>query len=215
MKILQQNKKMKKANYRTYNFSLPAVDTCPGAGVCASAGYCFALLEQLRYKSALDYRQRMYALSKTDDFMPTVLMEIERLHGPRIQDRRPMAVRVHASGDFYNAAYMLKWFRIAEARPDVQFYAYTKSIVMAKRLQHQVPPNFQLILSEGSNQDDRIDRDTDRHARIFASQADALAAGYTLADEDDSVAWQAGSNRIGLVMFGARKNKGNRALANQ
>jgi hypothetical protein len=109
---------------------------------------------------------------------------------------------------------MLAWFGIASANPDVTFYAYTKSIAMAKALESKRPTNFILIYSMGSNQDRLIDVDTDRHSRIFASEAAALAAGYALASEDDTVAWSGTNPRIGLVMFGARAKKGNQILGN-
>jgi protein gp88 len=32
----------------------------------------------------------------------------------------------HDSGDFFSDAYLLAWLRIFRARPDVNFYAYTK-----------------------------------------------------------------------------------------
>jgi hypothetical protein len=62
--------------------------------------------------------------------------------------------------------------------------------------------------------DPLINPDRDRHSRIFASVEDALAAGYTPAHEDDAQAWGAPTTRIGLVMFGARKRRGNEALGN-
>jgi hypothetical protein len=37
-------------------------------------------------------------------------------------------VRIHVSGDFYSEAYFLAWIDVAKQRPDVKFYAYTKSL---------------------------------------------------------------------------------------
>ena len=213
-KIFQQNAKMAKAGMLTYNFSLPAVETCPGAGKCAEAGYCFALLEQLRYKSAMEYRQRMLDLSKTEQFIPLLNVELGNIR--RRANGRPVAIRIHASGDFYDPKYLLKWCVIAEQNPDINFYAYTKSIAMVRRFRKadMIPDNLVLILSMGSNQDELIDVERDRHSRIFATEEAALAAGYVLASEDDTVAWQSTHNKIGLVMFGARTRKGNMALGN-
>jgi hypothetical protein len=214
MSIFQINKKMAKASFKTFNFSLPAVVTCPGAGLCAKAGYCFALLEQSRYPSARKYRERMLELSKNPlSFQFAVADELSKL----VKRHGNFAVRIHASGDFYSPAYLKSWTAIATQFPEVQFYAYTKSIAMAKRLmsQGQIPANLTLIFSLGSNQDDLIDVTKDRHSRIFATYDAAEAAGYNAAaSEDDSEAWTSPNHKVGLVMFGARKRKGNEALGN-
>jgi hypothetical protein len=35
--------------------------------------------------------------------------------------------RIHVSGDFKDAIYVTKWIEICKARPDVEFYSYTRS----------------------------------------------------------------------------------------
>jgi len=215
--VFMQNKKMQKAGVLTFNFSLPAISTCPGAGKCADKGkgFCFAYLEQLRYPSALAYRERMYALAKSGNLVTTISAELDKLVAKAKGQR--VAIRIHASGDFYSAGYLLQWATIAQLYPDVLFYAYTKSIAIIKHLQKQgwsAPTNLILIYSLGGKLDRLIDVNRDRHSRIFATEGEALAAGYTLASEDDSQAWLGQNNRVGLVMFGARAKKGNVALKN-
>jgi hypothetical protein len=215
--VFQQNSKMKKAGVLTYNFSLPAISTCPGAGVCADKGkgFCFAYLEQLRYPSALAYRERMYNLTRSGTMVSVISAELDKL-GKKAKDQK-IAIRIHASGDFYSAGYLLQWATIAELYPNISFYAYTKSIAIVKHLQKQswtTPKNLILIYSLGGKLDRLVDIEKDRHSRIFATEQDALAAGYVLASEDDSVAWSSSFTKIGLVMFGARAKKGNMALKN-
>jgi hypothetical protein len=36
-------------------------------------------------------------------------------------------VRIHVGGDFYSAKYVTSWRHICEARPNTQFWAYTRS----------------------------------------------------------------------------------------
>jgi hypothetical protein len=214
MNIFQQNKKMKKSSVLTFNFSLPAVATCPGAGKCKL--FCFAYLEQLRYPSAKAYRERMYALSLTPGFVQTVNQELVLLINKAAKQQKQLAIRVHASGDFYSRQYFAKWVEVASANPEVTFYAYSKSVGMIKHwIKHfgPLPSNLIIIYSLGGLQDRVIDVNKDRHSRIFASEADAVSAGYAIAAEDDAVAWSSQNNMIGLVMFGARKNKGNQALS--
>lgn len=229
--IFQRNKKMSKASVITYNFSLPAVKTCPGAGACAygsvnvaglseaerllvakKEAFCFAFLEEMRYPSAAAYRQRMLELSRTDDFVPTINAELAKLR--RRHKGAQLAIRIHASGDIYSLDYLLKLYAIAEANEDVLFYAYTKSVRLGQRTVNLRPSNFVLIYSMGGTMDGLINPERDRHSRIFASEAEAIAAGYTPANEDDAQAWSAPTTKIGLVMFGARTNKGNANLGN-
>jgi hypothetical protein len=213
MNIFQQNKKMNKASVLTFNFALPAINTCPGAGSCKQ--FCYAALEQIRYPSANGYRNRMFELSKSAEFIPTINGELIRLR--KKSKGNKVAIRIHSSGDFYSAEYVLKWTAIAEQNPDIIFYAYTKSVAMFKHIQKNgisLPLNFIIIFSLGGRQDKLIDVNNDRHSRIFASTEQALESGYDLANEDDTVAWSTTNNKIGLVMFGARAKKGNAVLNN-
>jgi Gene product 88 len=218
MQIFQENKKMKKASFKTFNFSLPAIDTCPGAGSCAGTkrdgkGFCFAYLEQIRYPSAMAYRRRMHELSKTDQFVDVVGAEVKRLetkHGK-------LAIRIHASGDFYSVDYFDSWVQVARNNSGTIFYAYTKSVAIVKhwvKLNGPLPENLVIIFSLGGLQDILVDLNTDRHSRIFADTETALAEGYAIAAEDDAVAWSNPNYKVGLVMFGARAKKGNEVLGN-
>ncbi len=67
-------------------------------------------------------------------------------------------IRIHESGDFYNLKYLDAWMGAAKARPDLHFYAYTKSIpYVEQRLeQYEDLPNFAITLSEGGRYDDDI-----------------------------------------------------------
>ena len=204
--FLQTNGKLESSSIYTYAFNLPAVSTCPGAGICRE--YCFASAEQKRHPSAMAHRQQSLELSKSIEFIATITAELSKLRNRHIVRNTDFAIRIHASGDFYSMEYIRNWFRIMEAHPNIQFYAYTKSIALMKRIGY-FPANFICIYSEGGNQDALIDTQIDRHARIFGSEQLALDAGYTLANEDDAAAWQSTSNKIGLVIFGAIRKWGN------
>jgi len=58
--------------------------------------------------------------SSSDKFVYDMLCEL---------DRHPKAkyVRIHVSGDFYDVDYTERWRRIIAARPDIKFYALTRS----------------------------------------------------------------------------------------
>ena len=83
-----------------------------------------------------------------------------------------------------------------ESLPHVKFYAYSKSLPLLKG--ERLPANFTLIKSEGGKRDDLIDASSDRHARIFKSEQELIAAGYANASENDLIA--IGNNfKIGLI----------------
>lgn len=186
--LLKQNSKLKKSPIYTVNWSLPAIKTCPNAGACKR--FCYASKGAFRYGNVRDAHENNYKLSLTAEFADLIVAEINRR-------KKIKAVRIHDSGDFYNAGYLAKWIMIAERLPHVRFYAYSKSIALIKST--SLPNNFTVILSEGGLQDDLINTETDRHARIFKSAEDLKADGYTDASSNDSVALLSSSNKIGLI----------------
>lgn len=208
-RYLQTNGKLKESSVMTYAFNIPAVDTCPNAGACKA--YCFAAIEQRQYPQAREHRIASLALSKSTEFISVIMAELQLLRTKHKRTNTKFAIRIHASGDFYSLGYMLTWFGIAGLNPDIQFYAYTKSIAMAKKLMARKPVNMVLIYSIGGQLDSLIDINTDRHARIFENEQSAIEAGYNVAaSEDDTEAWQNSNHKVGLVIFGARKRAFNK-----
>jgi hypothetical protein len=59
------------------------------------------------------------AIAQTDDFVARITAEILR--------RGVHTLRIHVSGDFYDADYVNKWATIARRCPQTTFYAYTRS----------------------------------------------------------------------------------------
>jgi hypothetical protein len=89
--------------------------------------------------------------------------------------------------------------------PKVKFYAYTKQVKMFKGL--ELPENFVVIFSYGGKQDALINPETDRHAAVFKSLSDLLAAGYVDSSKDDSIAHMSENHRIGLVYHGGKSKQ--------
>lgn len=100
------------------SWNIPAVKTCPYAtNACKSV--CYVKKGTFSFPSNQAIYQRNYQLSRSKSFIKTIIQEI-RNSGVRY-------FRVHASGDFYSADYVMKWVEIARKVPDVTFYAYTRS----------------------------------------------------------------------------------------
>lgn len=182
-----------------WSFNLIPVIHCPMAGACKL--YCYATVGQQAFRSGVLRRARAFLATMQADFVERMVAEINRA-----VKRGLRAVRVHDSGDFYSAEYMLAWFEIARRLPHVRFYAYTKMVVLARRLASVTPTNFRLIQSLGGIGDARIDRSL-AHSRIFDSLDDLLAAGYADASESDAPAAFGDNPRIGLVIHGAKAKR--------
>jgi hypothetical protein len=107
-------------------------------------------------------------------------------------------VRIHDSGDFFSPQYFEAWLRIAEATPDVRFYAYTKEVAMVKS--HTLPDNFIIIFSMGGKQDRLIDVEKDRHADVFPTMEALIESGYTDQEDNDILAATLPTTKIGVVV---------------
>lgn len=98
-----------------YTVSLPAGSTCPGKSSFCT--FCYAakgrmLMQQPRYQKVMDLllETNYKALLDTILSLP---------YGSWI--------RIHASGDFFCAAYVRAWIKALKTRPDVKAWAYTRS----------------------------------------------------------------------------------------
>ena len=190
MDLLTQNSKLKKTSQlnglRVFNFGIPAQSTCLWADKCKA--YCYASKGAYVWGNVKPAFERRLEVTKRDDFPQIMMAEITR--------RKADVIRIHDSGDFYSREYLHKWIKVMESMPQVKFYAYSKSLPLFDGV--KLPDNFTLIKSERGKRDDLIDAAHDRHARIFETEAELIAAGYANASENDLIA--TGSNpKIGLL----------------
>lgn len=123
-------------------WSLPAIETCPGRTiVCESI--CYADRGRFLGPSVRRRLKRNWKEARKKNFVSRAIAELRRA--------RYRIFRIHAAGDFENAAYVRKWIRIVKALPWIRFYAYTRSWRvdrMLKSLQELAAlPNMQLWYS--------------------------------------------------------------------
>lgn len=97
-------------------------------------------------------------------------------------------IRVHVSGDFFNNFYFDAWMHVARCRPDIKFYAYTKSLNFWLRRIGDLPTNFMLNASRGGVHDELIDQHDLKSAEVVFSEVDADTKGLRI-DHDDSLAY--------------------------
>ena len=99
-------------------FNLPAMRTCPGRSwLCQRE--CYARVRRWRFANVKTALARNFWAARRSEFPQRLICEIISRH-VRI-------VRIHASGDFFSAAYISHWISIVQAVPEVTFFAYMRS----------------------------------------------------------------------------------------
>lgn len=193
-RISWNNSKLKADGIASFN--LPPISTCPARGECEK--YCYATQGNQWFKSGYLRRVAAYKATLQDDFVQVMTAHLV--------SERVRILRIHDSGDFYSPQYLMRWVEIANALPNVVFYAYTKQVFLIKKLSDKIPTNLKLIQSLGGKFDSLIDTNLP-HARIFHNLDDLLAAGYTDTSVSDKPAATIGINRIGLIIHGVKKKQ--------
>ena len=201
MNLLTQNSKLKRTSkelgLRVFNFGIPAYKsasgklTCPFADECIK--FCYAKKGAYVWSNVQPAFEKRYQLSKTDDFVYSMIDEIIK--------KKPDYIRVHDSGDYYSKAYLDKWLMIASVNPNVRFYSYTNCVEMFKNI--ELPDNYDIIFSDSGKQKHMIDTKRDRHTKIFHSHDELISSNYINASKIDLYAtkWFSKDNhRVGLLI---------------
>lgn len=97
--------------------------------------------------------------------------------------------RIHASGDFFSQAYFEAWCDVARHRPDITFYAYTKSLPFWVANLNCIPSNFKLNASRGGKFDSMIVPNNLKSVSVVYSEQAAKDAGL-LIDHNDTLAYK-------------------------
>lgn len=101
-----------------HHWSLSAVSTCPGStSICRQV--CYARTGRYRFASVKERLEGNYQQSLRDDFADRMVHEIRR--------KGCLVIRIHASGDFYDAEYARKWLDVIRRSPKPRYYFYTRS----------------------------------------------------------------------------------------
>ena len=211
-------------NRKVYNFSLPAGYTCPGALDCLSKAVkqndgtykivdgeksvfrCFAASDEVRYKECREGRWHNFDIL-SDLVRNNASVEHIALV---INDSLPEdsgIVRIHVSGDFFNLRYLLAWFYLARhMRPNMLFYAYTKSLVTLFQALTETPKptNLALTLSAGGRYDTMIPDIGIRQAVVVYSEEEAQQLGLEIDDDDSHAADPTKNKDFALLIHGTQ-----------
>ena len=180
-----------------YSFDLLSGWACPMAMDCKSKAVADANGKR-HIEDGPDTKWRCFSASQEVQYTNTYMLRHGNWQSLRAMTEDEMVeailaampddagiVRVHVGGDFFNAAYFRAWLRVAELRPDVLVYAYTKSLPywVANRERVDACPNLVLTASRGGRCDHMIDEHGLRSVKVCFSEADA---GDLAIDHDDS-----------------------------
>ncbi|MEV4648346.1 hypothetical protein [Saccharopolyspora sp. NPDC049357] len=190
-RLLTQNREMRAIG--VYNWSLPAwagrlpdgraYNTCPSAGICRQI--CYARHGTYTWP-AVRAKHKSNLRFVLDDLAGWEQAMLTELAAPKF---RGNWVRIHDSGDFFSTPYLESWLRIMRARPDTNFYAYTKEVRLFRTLVAPDPPeNFLWTYSYGGTQDALLDPAVDRVADVFPDEDSITEAGWSSQEASDLLA---------------------------
>jgi hypothetical protein len=198
MNLLTQNSDLRKSGI--FGWTLPAhwvtltdgtkFNTCPNAGACAA--FCYAkngtyLFSNVR-KAHIEKLELV--LNNRIEWKRLMVAEIKK---PKYIGKY---IRIHDARDFFNEQYAQDWIDIANECTESIFYAYTKEVLMIKKLVK--PSNFIAIYSFGGKQDKYINKEVDRHSDVFPDYDEMIKLGYIDIEEDDKLAAISPNHKIGL-----------------
>jgi hypothetical protein len=117
-------------------------------------------------------------------------------------------LRIHESGDFYNNEYFEAWMMVAQRMPEMNFYAYTKSVPYVKYAEEKLKniPNFAITLSKGGRADNELENVDIKQSEVFQTPEDVYEAKL-LVDLDDTLAMQPGGRdkKFALLIHGTQE----------
>ncbi|RKZ85381.1 MAG: hypothetical protein DRQ39_07210 [Gammaproteobacteria bacterium] len=226
------NKKLEIA-VNAQSLSLPAGYTCPFANVCKSMASrhgkpfkdgkkikdmgdvrCYAAGEEARFKNVRAKRWTNYDLLRGlgDDVKAITDLILRSIKFYEQEREKINTLRIHESGDFYSQAYFDGWLEAAKQRPQILFYAYTKSIEYVGNRSDDMPKNFRITGSVGGMQDDMIKLFGLRSATIVNDPEEAAAKRLPVDVNDTMAAY--GDQDFGLLLHGTQsKESGNTSQA--
>ena len=196
----------------TYTFSLPSGYSCPAACKCLAKAdrltgrltngpeqvyRCFSASQETVYPVVRDIRWHNFDLLKEADNVESMVnLILESLPA------NAQVIRIHVGGDFFSQAYFDAWLKVAILRPEVIFYAYTKSVPFWVTRQTEIPANFKLNASMGGRYDNLAEANGLKSVFVVLNEKDATDLGLEV-DEDDTHAWKQDKS-FALVVHGTQ-----------
>lgn len=125
--------------------------------------------------------------------------------------KKAKCIRVHVGGDFRLKRHLEAWNAVAQLRPDMLFYAYTKAVPFWVQLKDTIAANFVLTASRGGKRDDLIDSAGLREARVVFSEQEATDLGLEIDHDDSHAALPSLRNQSFALLIHGTQPKGSEA----
>ena len=180
-------------------WSLPAGETCPAAGDCSI--YCYAKTGRMSKDRATNAYRENLEMWKDGVLEPVLYGHLITESRIAKKDGKELWVRLHDSGDFFCEDYARMWFSIMDRLPEVNFYAYSKSVRILESVKAErggFPANFHLVYSEGGKEDRLIPKGARR--AIVIGEKEPTPSGYINGSHDD---WYAMHDEYRLIALNA------------
>jgi len=165
-----------------YEWNLPSGFSCPFALEC--------LVKVDRHTGKFDNRSNAYrCYSAMQERFPAVRehrwknFDFLRDGGIPELPKKAEAVRIHMSGDFYSQDYFDMWLQICRDNPNVEFWAYTKSLNYWVNRLNEIPNNLTLTASRGGKHDNLIERHDLKNVEIIKTKDHAKGRPIDTCDD--------------------------------
>lgn len=160
---------------------------------------CFSASQEVTYPAVYNSRKYNFDLLRGKSAAEQARLILDSL------PHKAGIVRIHVAGDFFNQDNFDAWIAVANFRPDVLFYAYTKSLPYWVKRLGKIPANLVLTASYGGRCDDLIVKHGLRSVKVVYSKAEARKLKLPI-DHDDSHAAK-NSGDFALLIHGIQPAK--------
>ncbi len=221
------DRKIGRASAKVYSFDLLSGVFCPMAMLCRSRA---RRNEETGKRTIEDGpRTKFRCFSASQEVLFTNVYENRKRNGDAMLDckssfemadkliavlpKDAAVVRIHVAGDMFNNMYFRAWMLVACRRPDILFYAYTKSLQFWIDNMANIPNNLVLTASRGGTQDSAIEEYNLREAVVVFSKEEAAEKGLEIDNDDSHAADPARRNQSFALLIHGVQPKGSDAAA--
>jgi len=207
---------------KVYSFDLLSGHACPFANECFSKAVvkdgkrsikdgpntkfrCFSASQEVLFSGVYNLRSGNFEALKK--------MSLDQMVGgiTAAMPANAGIIRIHVGGDFFNQNYFDAWLMVASTRPDMLFYAYTKSLPYWVNRMAMIPPNFVLTASRGGRMDKMIDENNLRQSVVVFSEQQAADMGLEIDHDDSHAANPATRDKSFALLIHGTQPKGSEA----
>ena len=152
---MKMNKNTKYYDGTVYEFNLPTGHSCPHAVDCkVSVDRTSGKMsnESIAYRCYASSAERFPAVRNQRWTNFDYVKEGNKIIVPKGAE----AIRIHSAGDFFSQSYFDMWCEVARENPNVEFWAYTKSLNFWVKRLDSIPSNLTLTASVGGRFDSMI-----------------------------------------------------------